>query len=857
METQSDPTRDALYELLFDELVMADKPGLVADLVLGAFEGPEALDSVLGGLAAPRIEPRRQARPGASEIPGLFLKSISVRRFRGVGAARTLALRPGPGLTLVTGRNGSGKSSFAEAAELALTGTNERVQRGRIWKDGWRNLHNTADAPRIEVELTAEGASRPLRVVREWPKDSTDLFGATTTVHSPGAPPRPLAELSWQHALTDYRPFLAYSELSGLITDGNARIFDALGSILGLDDLTQADRSLQQACSKLDGARKEVREGRSALLADLAASPDPRAAPIRAALGSSVAKHWDLDAAEAAVRGGAGAADAVVHAGGKDPADDENALLRQLAALSLPETPEVVDRARALRDAAARVAALAGTPAADARRVAALLRAGLDHYREHGDGLCPLCRTGTLDDAWRTSAEAEAERLTELAKDADAADAELRRARAAALALVHELPPVLAAGLGVAVSLVDGSVSAITDDAVLQAQATWQAWARLHAETGTETQAQWLADELVARHKALAAALDPLRSSARARLEMIETAWAPLARRVLDWVDAARTARDQQPLLDALKDARGFLGSLTERLRDERLAPFAEQCAAIWAELRQESNVELGPIRLRGTNTRRRLVLDVTVDGADGAALGVMSQGELHALGLALFLPRATVPDSPFRFVVIDDPVQAMDPAKVDGLARVLLRTAQTRQVVVFTHDDRLADAVRRFSPRDVPVYWEVVRREQSEIEIVPVLDPARRCLDEAWALARTDNLPEDIKASLVPAFCKSAVDAVCNDIFRRRRLSAGERHHNVEEMINKAPTTLAKAALAIYDDVRRQGEVLSYINRKWGRAAGDTFKTVKEAGHKPWGGDYTALVRETRTLVGKLEELR
>ncbi|WP_242606290.1 hypothetical protein [Protofrankia symbiont of Coriaria ruscifolia] len=59
-----------------------------------------------------------------------------------------------------------------------------------------------------------------------------------------------------------------------------------------------------------------------------------------------------------------------------------------------------------------------------------------------------------------------------------------------------------------------------------------------------------------------------------------------------------------------------------------------------------------------GSASRSRLVLDVTVDGVGGAALGVMSQGELHALGLALFLPRATVHESPFRFVVIDDPVQ-------------------------------------------------------------------------------------------------------------------------------------------------------------------------------------------------------
>jgi wobble nucleotide-excising tRNase len=118
----------------------------------------------------------------------------------------------------------------------------------------------------------------------------------------------------------------------------------------------------------------------------------------------------------------------------------------------------------------------------------------------------------------------------------------------------------------------------------------------------------------------------------------------------------------------------------------------------VWGELRQESNVVLGPIRLEGSANQRRVALDVTVDGQDGAALGVMSQGELHALGLALFLPRATADDSPFRFVVIDDPVQSMDPAKVDGLARVLSTVAARRQVIVFTHDDRLTESLRRLN---------------------------------------------------------------------------------------------------------------------------------------------------------------
>ena len=75
-----------------------------------------------------------------------YLKAITVQGFRGISPKITLTLQPGPGLTVVTGRNGSGKSSFAEAAELALTGENKRwSDRTAMWKDGWRNLHDHRD----------------------------------------------------------------------------------------------------------------------------------------------------------------------------------------------------------------------------------------------------------------------------------------------------------------------------------------------------------------------------------------------------------------------------------------------------------------------------------------------------------------------------------------------------------------------------------------------------------------------------------------------------------------------------------------------------------------------------------------
>src|SRR5262249_29659173 len=149
-----------------------------------------------------------------------------------------------------------------------------------------------------------------------------------------------------------------------------------------------------------------------------------------------------------------------------------------------------------------------------------------------------------------------------------------------------------------------------------------------------------------------------------------DDAWRPLATDLAAWVATAHRSAAAAGALSAVKTAITWLRSAGQEIRNARLAPFADLSARVWGELRQESNVELGPIRLEGSANQRRVPLDVTVDGKDGAALGVMSQGELHALGLALFLPRATADDSPFRFVVIDDPVQSMDPAKVDGLAK-------------------------------------------------------------------------------------------------------------------------------------------------------------------------------------------
>jgi hypothetical protein len=257
--------------------------------------------------------------------------------------------------------------------------------------------------------------------------------------------------------------------------------------------------------------------------------------------------------------------------------------------------------------------------------------------------------------------------------------------------------------------------------------------------------------------------------------------------------------------------------------------------------------VDLDAVELGGAAQRRRVDLHVTVDGTEAGALGVMSQGELHSLALSLFLPRVTLSESPFRFISIDDPVQSMDPARVEGLARVLADTARTRQVIVFTHDDRLPDATRRLGiPATV---LGVTRRAGSVVDVRQTADPVCSYLDDARAVALTGDLPTGVAKRVVPGFCRSAIEAACMDVVRRRRLARGDRHEDVEELLTVHARPHPLMALALLDDETKTGDVLPRLSRV-GKWAVDAFQACKLGAHESYDGDLTELIRSTERLA-------
>lgn len=87
-------------------------------VVLAALGAPDDLAEVLGDDAtSPElVESLTAVEDEGAEPVGAYLRSITVQGFRGIGAQVTLPFRPGPGLTVVAGRNGSASRRWPRAS---------------------------------------------------------------------------------------------------------------------------------------------------------------------------------------------------------------------------------------------------------------------------------------------------------------------------------------------------------------------------------------------------------------------------------------------------------------------------------------------------------------------------------------------------------------------------------------------------------------------------------------------------------------------------------------------------------------------------------------------------------------------
>lgn len=730
-------------------------------LIVAAVEGEQEFGEFVGAPTKPT------PTADAAEPARAFLAGLEVEGYRGIGPKAQLTFTPAPGLVVVAGRNGSGKSSFAEALDWALNQHTSRAAKFHaLWEDQWRNLHHSPTG--IRATFVIEGQARTT-VGLDWSAGvgSGDYKAWTQRV---GEQRRDgVAELGWKEPLELYSPMLSYDELGGILEGKPSELYDALESFLGLERLTEAARRLRERTRDLEEPGKKTTE--AAKLAKNALEPlsDARAQTVLAVIGSRKQDAAAIAAVEDALAGSASTADPAL------------AALAHLANVVLPPIDQVMTAATELVEAETELRDATEAAAAAHQERTELLAAALRHYDDHGEGPCPVCGEGTLNTAWRQQAAAEVEAGRELTDRISGARQRVSGSRSAWQVLAPSRPVQ-----------VDSTALDLPD--LEEARSAWTDWESVRTDpTG---QPGGHLQEVYGR---LSAASSALAAAAAEEHQRRQDRWLDVLPLITNWFESRKQAETVADELATAKAAETWLKNRTAELRNERLQPLADQAREIWSKLRQESNVDLGSVTLEGSATRRRVDLRGSVDGAQTSTLAVMSQGELHALGLALFIPRACAAESPFGFLVLDDPIQAMDPGKIDGFVEVLTEIAKTRQVIVFSHDDRLPECLRRMS---VPArIREIVRGQNSEVSVRDISEPTDRYLADALAVAKDEAAADADRRMVIPGLCRMALETACQEIVYARELGAGKARADVETDWNDLHTTSQRVQAALDRD--------------------------------------------------------
>jgi recombinational DNA repair ATPase RecF len=796
---------DLLYRI-FELLVEHSPDDDVCDLAWGAVNGDDELDAAMDGRASDR--PKRTGRAPAPA--GAFLTSLAVEGFRGIGSKAMINFKPGPGLVVVTGRNGSGKSSLAEGFEYALTSTTYRWKLSTRFVEQWRNLHHPEPCC-ITVGLAQEAVGSST-IEASWPAGSSSTSDARVTYQPYGQARRDgIAELGWATALETYRPILSYEELGRLLNEKNAQLHDSLRLMLGLDALTAAERRLKTRLDPIKQPLAVADRERKSLRAQAQSCSDGRA--VQAA---TMLRHTrpDVSKLQALVTGATDTTPFV-------------RALRDIAGIELPPAQQVEQVGTRLAHALVAEREIRDHTSALADRRRTLLEEAL-HYADAAaaDVPCPVCEQGVLDAGWRA-------RTSELLKGSDLLDqqrrairTELDQARRIARGLLATPPATVAQRV-------------VPLESQAPAARAWMTWASPPAHD------QALVEHLRTAFEPLANTVAGWQHEAASIEAQQEAAWQPLAVAIGAWLERYQQALADDQLRGRLESARKTLLDVEKILRKERMAPIMEHARRIWSLLRQESSVDLGDIDLTGQSVRRGVEISASVDGAEAGALSVMSQGELHALALAIFLPRAALAESPFRFIILDDPVQAMDPAKVDGLAHVLADLALTRQVIVLSHDDRLAQAARRLPTP--PRILEVTRDPGSQVRVQESHSPTRRYLADADALRKDPDLPEATCREIIPGVLRQALEAACYEKYYSDRLQAGATLGEVEAAWSAAVTTKQRVQLLLGPRALDG----------WRMRAAERGRALEICGsgqHRPLGGDIAEAVSDVRRAIRDLQ---
>ena len=737
----SENPREQIERIVRDDARLTDRE---RDEIISIFDG-DGKDSRQAESSTPEsdVSLRNQA----------YLKSIVVEGFRGIGELAELEFEEAaPGLTIVYGMNGSGKSSFVEALDVLFTGDTGRfTNRGPEWRDAWFNVHH-GERGRVEATFEFEGgnAKPTSTLTRSWTREQF-LKAPDDGSRFHETPDEDLKALDWASAVNEFRPILGYSELGPILEE---------------------DKEDDKSKSKVTQAAKGVSRGARVDAPTNATRSSHRDLPLEGEL-----RAWDW-----------------VH--------DNGAVLRRDDSVTKEWLRTVIPAGAdgTLNDT------LPSPGSWDWQAAIKLL--DLAHapgwwktIRAHWRGVprTPIEHDGQVS---RFSPCALIDVLLRPIRDSMPSSWQRRWRRRGWLG---QLRRVVAGRLPV-----------------------WMPRVRVSFSTPERSEREQLIEVL----RTLAV---EYRAAEAKRLGISRNQPGP---------GKSPQSSRARVYAEMLTDAR-----FGARYRSQ-LEAFSDDVKDMWEAIRPESAIEIqglgfAPLyRRMVTDGRQRLTMDLAVDGVAGNERGVLSQGELHSLALCLLLPAITRSESPFGFAIIDDPVQVMDDLSIAGLAQELEKKAERLQIIVFTHDERLPNALRVHDIRHD--FIKVASSRKSVVRTEKVDDPVEQTLaaaEEAQQESDGDNWAD------VAYHCRQALELACIRAARHTIREAGGGADDVRTLVDEV---LARErhqvrrlmALAIWADADRMDDVGKYVSseeewkagEQWGAWVNGTLEVLNAYTHEDPG---------------------
>lgn len=656
------------------------------------------------------------------------LLRVTISGYQGVSADHALEidLDPTPGITVLHGPNGSGKTSIADAIETALHGAPRRTAPpgGGGRSPLWDRDHTGRDAGTASVELTLGSGDRRLRMscrlnsaggVADREVELTDQ-AATRSVDLP---------TTWRSALAGHRPVFGYAAVERQV---------------------QMARDLQQFLEPLlafggcfETLKLEVeRQGASAAVAYK--SWEGALANARTLVARVDDEHGHV---------GSPALPALAWPGLSDNTDSwlvENELTDRaqiVAEVTADHQRRLSESATAALDA---LVELRSEQSSLHARLSGPLRGLHAAAKELPDpgATCPVC--AAHDAGWLETFGLATAQL------ADVSETQVRFRRAA-----HEVRDAAMSTLAEVVAALqlaeDGSPEATARDEVVAAAASLMAAFDEHGLQATPavTAALRVHCEIVTSN--------PWTSAAAKAVDQSNHRLRWLRRRrdaVDDFVTTWRAVRDEAAATTEWKAATSCLNGLQDDLRVMRAENLRVLAGSALDRLLADVGIRIKTLSVQGTKA------EFNIQDAQGGSLklSMLSAGQRNALLLAPLL--AVSRDGPFGFLALDDPVHAFDQIRVDRLARILEQLAQDRRVLVLTHDERLKEHLMARMPTcDV----RAVQRDPAtgRVSVEPTGAMWRVLVDDARAaLQLSHRQPGGVSiepTDLVRGLCRMAVD--------------------------------------------------------------------------------------------------